>query len=258
MSRLNLTRRERHALQRQLAKTLDARILRRTLAVTEFDQGRSVQEIAKMLGVTRQSIYNWVQTYRQSRDPHALNDQPGRGRPQSLEEEEEHLLETFFAASPQDFGYPHANWTRVLLADLLEDMTGNRFSLDTLRRAIRRLDYVWKRPRYDLLPDPDQEKKTSNSPPNPGFARAERGVGSGRDRPVAVSSATCRVVPARRGRPRLVERSQCPAGDFRSDEPQNGIAVVLASERGTKPRFPSLFGSRSLPLPGMACGVALG
>ena len=255
MSRLNLTSRERRALQQQLARTLDARILRRTLAVTEFDRGRSVQQIAMMLGVTRQSIYNWLETYRQSRDPKALNDQSGRGRPRSLDEEEERLLESFLAASPQDFGYPHANWTRVLLGDMLEEVTGNKVSPDTLWRAIRRLDYVWKRPRYDLLPDPEQEKKTSNSPPNPGFARTERGVGPRRDRLVAISSAAGRVVQARRGGPRLVERSQCPARDFRSHEPQDGVAVVRAKDYGTKPRFPSLLGSRSLPLPGMACGV---
>lgn len=226
MNRLNLTRRERRVLQLQLTKTLDARVLRRTLAVTEFDQGRSVQEIAKMLGVTRQSIYNWVDIYRQSRDPTALGDQPGRGRPRSLEEDEERLLETFLAASPQDFGYPHANWTRALLAELLEDVTGKGLSLDTLRRTIQRLNYVWKRPRYDLLPDPEHEKKTANSPPNPGFARAQRRLGPGRDRPVAVSSSAGGVVQARRTRPCLVERSQCPAGDLRSHESQNGGAIV--------------------------------
>jgi hypothetical protein len=40
MSRLNLTSWQRRRLRRQLTETLDARILRRTLAVLEFDQGR--------------------------------------------------------------------------------------------------------------------------------------------------------------------------------------------------------------------------
>src|SRR5581483_11474298 len=81
MSRLHLTSWQRRRLRRQLAQTLDARLLRRTLAVLEFDSGRPVAEIADPLGVTRQSVYNWVQAYRHGRDPAALQDAEGRGRP---------------------------------------------------------------------------------------------------------------------------------------------------------------------------------
>ena len=72
MSRLNLTPWQRRRLRRQLKETLDARLLRRTLAVLEFDQGRTAADIARMLGVTRQSVYNWVGAYTQGHDPRAL------------------------------------------------------------------------------------------------------------------------------------------------------------------------------------------
>src|SRR5512143_3234719 len=57
MSRLNLTSWQRRRLRRQLAETRDARPFRRTLAVLEFDHGRSAADIARMLGVTRKTIY---------------------------------------------------------------------------------------------------------------------------------------------------------------------------------------------------------
>ena len=57
------------ALRRQLAETRDARLYRRTLAVLEFDHGRSAADIARMLGVTRQSVYDWVEAYTQDYDP---------------------------------------------------------------------------------------------------------------------------------------------------------------------------------------------
>src|SRR5262249_4984109 len=57
-------------------------------------------------------------------------------------------------------GYPHASWTVPLLQEVLEAATGLSVSEDTLRRALHRLDYVCKRPRYDLVPDPEREKKT--------------------------------------------------------------------------------------------------
>jgi transposase len=258
MSRLGLTPRERRGLQRQLVETLDARVLRRTLAVLEFDQGRPARAIAKMLGMTRQSVYNWVEAYRQTRDPTTLNDQPGRGRQRSLDEDEERLLDTFLAVSPQEFGYPHANWTLTLLGETLEWASGHRRSLNSLRRALKRLDYVWKRPRYDLLPDPEQEKKTPNSAANPGFAGAECGVGPRRNRPVDVSPASRGVVETRRVRPSLVEWSQRATGDLRSHEPQDGVAVVPASGNGPKPRFSSLFGRSPRALSGVACGLVAG
>ena len=76
-----------------------------------------------------------------------------------LDEDQEHLLEALLAVSPQDLGYPHVNWTVPLLQEVLEIATEQWVSEDTLRRALHRLDYVWKRPCYDLVPDPEREKK---------------------------------------------------------------------------------------------------
>ena len=44
--------------------------------------------------------------------------------------------------------------------------TGKELSLSaaTIRRHLHELGYVWKRPRYVLPPDPQQEKKNSHSP----------------------------------------------------------------------------------------------
>jgi len=234
MSRLNLTSWQRQRLRRQLAETHDARVFRRTLAVLEFDHGRSAADIARMLGVTRQSVYHWVEVYTQDHDASSLEDEEGRGRHPLLDEDQEHLLEALLAVSPQDLGYPHASWTVPLLREVLEIATEQRVSEDTLRRALDHLDYVWKRPRYDLDPDPEREKKTPHSPANPGSAAAQRRVGSGRVRPVAVPAVARYLGEARRSRQGLVERPQCPACDLRGDEPADGDTVVSAARQGAE------------------------
>lgn len=234
MSRLNLTSWQRRRLRRQLAETHDARLFRRTLAVLEFDYGRSAADIARMLGVTRQSVYDWVEAYTQDHDPASLEDEEGRGRNRLLDEDQEHLLEALLAVSPQNLGYPHTSWTVPLLCEVLEIATEQRVSEDTLRRALGRLGYVWKRPRYDLDPDPEREKKTPHSPANPGSAAAQRRLGSGRDRPVAVPAVARHLVEARRRRQGLAERPQCPACDLRGDEPANGDTVVCAAREGAE------------------------
>jgi transposase len=234
MSRLNLTLWQRRRLRRQLGETRDARLFRRTLAVLEFDYGRSAADIARMLGVTRQTVYDWIETYTQDHDPASLEDQAGRGRPPVLDEDHEHLLEALLASSPQDYGYPHVSWTLPLLQEVLEIATELRVSQATLRRALHRMDYLWKRPRYDLVPDPEREKKTPDSPANPGPAAAQRGVGPGRDRPAAVPAVARSVVEARRSRQGLAEWPQCPACDLRGAEPSDGNAAVRAAREGAQ------------------------
>lgn len=77
MSQFHLTTWQRHRLRRQLAEAEDVRLYRRTLAVLEFDYGRTVADIARMLGVTRQTVYNWVEAYTEIGDPRALEDNHG-------------------------------------------------------------------------------------------------------------------------------------------------------------------------------------
>jgi len=100
MSRLALDDRQRSRLQRQLKAASDARLYLSTLAVLELDRGRSAAEIAEMLGVTRQSVYNWAAAYAASGDPSALADLDRCGRPPRLTEGAQHLLRAVFDGSP--------------------------------------------------------------------------------------------------------------------------------------------------------------
>jgi transposase len=235
MSRLNLTSWQRQRLRRQLAQTPDARVFRRTLAVLEFDFGRSAADIARMLGVARQTVYEWVDTYSQTLQATALEDEEGRGRHRLLDEDDEHLLEALLRDSPQDLGYPHTSWTVPLLQHALELGTGRQASDDTIRRFLRRLDYVWKRPRYILDPDPQlRGKKAADSPADPATAGTQRRAGPGRDRPLALPATARRLVQARRGRRGLVERPQRPPRGLRGHEPADGHPPVRTAQEGAE------------------------
>jgi transposase len=142
------------------------------LAVLELDRGRSAADIAAMLGVTRQSVHNWSAAFVREPDPSVLCDEDRSGRPPLLDEQAEALLLSLMGQSPQDLGFPHTDWTVPLLQQELETGLGLRPSDETVRRGLRRLGYLWKRPRYVLDPDPEREKKTADSPANPVFARS--------------------------------------------------------------------------------------
>ena len=162
-----LTGGQRKLLAEQLQEAQDARLYRRTLAVLEVGRGRSIGQVAQTLGVTRQSVYNWLASYAQACDPRALQDEPHPGRPSFWHEDHQALLRWLMERSPEEFGYFAGSWTVALLQEQWEHGTGVRPSEDTVRRGLLELGYVWKRGRYELTPDPELEKKTPHSGPDP-------------------------------------------------------------------------------------------
>jgi transposase len=193
MDHLNLNAWQRRRLRRQLRATRDARTYRRTLAILEVDRGRSVRDVATSLGVEPRTIYYWIEAYLRDHDPASLADADRPGRPSLWDEGLGNRLRAAMDLSPQRLGYPSVEWTVPLLREYLGDQGGERPSDETIRRGLRQLGYVWKRPRYVLDPDPEREKKTADPPSDPAAAAPDRPPGRRRDRPAALPAAPGRL-----------------------------------------------------------------
>lgn len=167
-----LTGKERRQLLDVLRRTHDSRQYRRALAVLESGCGKTAAEIAEMLRVSRQSVYNWIEGFRHARDVRGLADAPRSGRPACWSAEAEVLLQTMLTETPQHYGYFATQWTVPLLQEQLWHGFGCHYSARTVRRSLHRLGYIWKRARYVLTPDPEREKKTANSPRHQWLAKA--------------------------------------------------------------------------------------
>lgn len=163
MSETRLGAGKRRRIRNQLHHARDARQLRRLLAVLECDRGESVSSVAEFLGVSRQSIYNWIERAHRQGDIGDFLDAPRTGRPIKTGEAFDTLLRILLMLPPQQFGYHAHCWTVPMLQDQLKQNMGEEYSASTVRRGLQRLNYVWKRPRYVLVPDPEREKKTRNS-----------------------------------------------------------------------------------------------
>jgi transposase len=172
MKQGRLTKAQERRLQQQLRRTRDARAYRRTLGVLEYGRGESATRLARLLEVHRSKIYCWWQTYAEAYDPAALCEGARPGRPCLWTEDCTEWLGVLLTSSPQDWGHTAVDWTAPLLRAQLEGLLGQTFSVRTVRRAIQDLDYVWKRPRYMLPPDPEEEKKTPDLRANRPFAAA--------------------------------------------------------------------------------------
>lgn len=174
MSQFRLKPAQRRRLRGLLRETSDLNTYRRCLALLEVDSGRPAAEVARALGVTRQSVHNWIARFAEAGRADALADRYGGGRPAALDDEQVEALAALLGHSPQHLGSPAANWTVPLLREHLRAATGAEVSEPTVRRQLRRMGYVWKRPRYVLDPDPEREKKTPD--------RAQAAVLAGHDR----------------------------------------------------------------------------
>jgi transposase len=174
---LKLSSRQRRRLRDQLRVAPSARVYRRGLAILHASRGQSVEEIARSLGVVRQSVYNWIDRYSRAGHLDALEDLPRSGRPARCSEDLQVVLEYLLESSPQDWGYFDVGWTVPLLQRQLFRATRYWLSEDTVRRELHRCGYVWKRPRYELEPDPELEKKTPDPRENQAFAPTDSTAG---------------------------------------------------------------------------------
>ena len=162
MSRFVLTKRQRQLFQMQLKKTDNTEICRRIFALLAFDQGSSIEYIAKILKVARRTIYYWIGRFQRKRSLESLVHRAGQGRPRLLSKQQCRMIRSALKISPQKLGYAATQWTIPIIQDYLFQKTHIALSQYTIRRLLHSWGYVWKRFRYALPKDPEVEKKKSN------------------------------------------------------------------------------------------------
>jgi transposase len=171
---LILSLEQQNRLRCQLRQPANAQVYRRAAALLALHQGRSATEVAAVLGVTRQTIYNWLRSRRPGGHELNLEDAPRAGRPTLCTGEMELFLVQALQTSPNEFGHTAAHWTAPLLREHLILSGRPGVSEETIRRTLRRLGYNWTDGRYvrQLESEPDQTVlNTGDSAPTISFNR---------------------------------------------------------------------------------------
>jgi transposase len=153
MAEIILSGKERTNLEYVVAHAHDSRVLQRAYALLWLDDGESATEVAIRLGVSRQSIYNWIDLFHARLDQEIasrLSDAARSGRPRTAHGIIDPLIDAVIESDPRDFGYRSTVWTAPLLVDYLADKHNLVISDDSVRLAIARLKVRWKRPRHRL------------------------------------------------------------------------------------------------------------
>ena len=153
MTEFTLSRRERALLEDIASDNHDARLIRRAYGLLWLDAGESTGDIATRLGVSRQTVYNWVDRF-VARQGGALEvrlaDAERSGRPCTAQGIIDPLIEAVIDTDPRAFGYRSTIWTAPLLVSYLDKQHHLAVSCQSVRLAIARVEMRWKRPRHHL------------------------------------------------------------------------------------------------------------
>ncbi len=156
--RLTLTESQRAELEAAAAAEKGVRRWKRYRAVLLRGAGMPVAAVAHTLECSQASVYGWTAAWRQAGVAGLREGDHGGGRVK-LGPVAEANLTALLATDPQQHGHRATGWTVPLLQGELAQR-GTDVGERTIRRALHRLGYRWKRPRYVLgRPDPAYAEK---------------------------------------------------------------------------------------------------
>lgn len=118
---------------------------RRLQAARLLQQGVHQAEVARRVGVHRQSVNRWVRQLAQGGRP-ALKRAPRAGRPPELSAADRQRLEQGLKRGPEALGYRTSLWSAWRVADLIERECGVKYSTVHAWRLLRALGWTPQRP----------------------------------------------------------------------------------------------------------------
>jgi transposase len=118
-------------------------------------QGLSQSEVARALGVHRQSVSRWARELGES-GVRGLRKAGRSGRPAKLIPAQLRELERALKRGPEAFGFASGLWTASRVRDLIEYRTGVRYHQDHVWRILRKLNWTCQRPTGQALERDEQ------------------------------------------------------------------------------------------------------
>jgi transposase len=158
MASILLSDRLRGELEDLVTHTPLAKERSRAQALLWLADGESIEQVAELLYVSRQTVYNWIERFREREGLELrarLLDAPRSGRPPTALGLIDPLIGAVIDEDPRELGYHSTVWTAALLIQHLERVHGIEVSRKSLSAALARLGIRWKRPRHQLSLRPE-------------------------------------------------------------------------------------------------------
>lgn len=133
---------------RQDARKLDHKTLEelRIRAVKQVQSGISPEEVTRVLGLSRSTVYNWLAQYREH-GMQGLKAKKISGRPAKIDGKKmKWIYDTIVQKSPLQFRFEFALWTREMIQKIIADKFGIKLGLSSVSRLLKQLGLTCQRP----------------------------------------------------------------------------------------------------------------
>jgi transposase len=145
-----LSRGERKSLLAAYRNGSNVHVSRRAHIVLLLGQGRSYREIGEWTFASNDLIAACARKYRDGGVAAVVESESTAEAAFPLWLVR--IAQWLMTKTPQDFGYFRSRWSCDMLAEVLAWETGERICGETVRRGLRRMGFVWRRPRPIIGP----------------------------------------------------------------------------------------------------------
>lgn len=123
---------------------------RRRQALELFDKGRSLNEVARIIGCDPSSVMRWRDA-RAEGGEEALEVRFSPGRPSKLTEGQKRKLEKILLKGPLAAGYRTDLWTTARIAEVIERAFGVKYHRDHIGRLLHQMGWSHQKPERRAL-----------------------------------------------------------------------------------------------------------
>jgi len=150
---------------RQDARKLDHKTLEelRIRAVKQVQSGISPEEVTRVLGLSRSTVYNWLAQYREH-GMQGLKAKKISGRPAKIDGKKmKWIYDTIVQKSPLQFRFEFALWTREMIQKIIADKFGIKLGLSSVSRLLKQLGLTCQRPKRPIFKAWQQNSQQVNN-----------------------------------------------------------------------------------------------
>jgi len=135
------------------------RLVKRIHTILYALEGRSVADIAEILGMSEQCVRNYIAAF-VLKGLDSLAYQHPSGRPPRLTKTQKRELGRWIDKGPEAAGYDLGCWTSALIQDLILTRFGVEYSPQSIAELLKNMDYSWQKARFasDHLEDVSEEQ----------------------------------------------------------------------------------------------------
>lgn len=123
---------------------------RRRKAMSLFDEGISLNEVARKIGCAPSSVMRWKDA-RQSQGDRGLAPKQVPGRPAKLSAKHKKRLIAILSKGALAYGYRTDLWTTARIVEVIEENFGVKYHRDHIGRLMKSLGWSWQKPKKRAL-----------------------------------------------------------------------------------------------------------